>query len=179
MSVQTEIFNDFKYSPYPLVEYLSDNKIYTKYASGDYDNFGILLQPFENILPGRFIRIGGLALHKYQIDYVDEILPPEVIGLCEELNYDFNLFKELGYKIKSKEFKLMFVSITKPSVIESDDQQSKSNPVSFDNYLSKWIEKANKTRANKGMGPLDKDKLVNYWKKKKFMVNEFKVFNFI
>ncbi len=165
MSAQTENSNNFQYSPYSLVEYLSDNKIYTKYASGDYDNYGVLLQPFENILPGRFIRIGGLGVNKYQIDYVDEILPPEVIGLCEELNYDFNLFKELGYKIKSKEFKLMFVSISKPSVTESDKQQSESNPVSFDDYLSKWIEKANKIRDNKGMRPLDKDKLVNYWKK--------------
>ncbi len=165
MSVQTEDSNNFKYSPYSLVEYLCDNNMYDKYASGDYDNFGVLLKPFENILPGRFIRIGGIGLNKFQIDYVDDILPPEVIGLCENLDYDFNLFKELGYKIKSKEFKLMFVSISKPLVTESEEQHSESNPVSFDDYLSQWIEKTNKTRANRGMGPLDKDNLVNSWKK--------------
>ncbi len=165
MSVQTENPNNFQYSPYPLVEYLCNNKIYDKHASGDYDNFGILLRPFENILPGRFIRIGGLGVNKYQIDYVDEILPPEVIGLCENLDYDFNLFRELGYKIKSKEIKLMFVSISNPSDNNSNEKQTSTDPVSFDDYLSKWIVKANKTRANKGMAPLNKDNLVNYWKK--------------
>jgi hypothetical protein len=165
MSAQTENSNNFQYSPYSLVEYLSDNKIYTKYASGDYDNFGILLQPFENILPGRFIRIGGIGLNKYQIDYVDEILQPEVIGLCEALNYDFNLFKELGYKIKSKQIKIMFVTIANPSNIESGEKQTEPNPVSFDDYVTNWVEKTNKIRGNKGMGPLDKDKLINYWKK--------------
>ncbi len=161
MSVQTENANNFQYSPYPLVEYLCNNKIYNKYASGDYDNFGILLKPFENILPGRFIRIGGIGLNKFQIDYVDDILPPEVIGLCVDLDCDFNLFKKLGYKIKSKEIKLMFVSISTPS----DTESTETNPVSFDDYLSKWIEQANKTRANKGMGPLNKNNLVSSWKK--------------
>ncbi len=165
MSVQTDDSNNFKYSPYPLVEYLSDNNIYDKHASGDYDNFGILLQPFENILPGRFIRIGGLGFNKFQIDYVDELLPPEVIGLCEELNYDFNLFKELGYKIKSKQVKIMFVSISNPLNTASEEKQSEKTTVSFDDYVTNWVEKTNKIRLNKGMGPLNKEKLINHWKK--------------
>ena len=61
----------------------------------------------------------------------------------------------------------MFVSISNPSDNNSNEKQTSAgtNPVSFDDYLSKWIVKANKTRADKGMGPLNKDNLVNYWKK--------------
>ena len=84
------------HSPYPLVESLVTNGNYEKYGSGDYDSYGKLLKPFANIEPERLLKITSFEPNKFQIDYVDEKLPPEVIGLFMDLDCDFNFFKTLG-----------------------------------------------------------------------------------
>ncbi len=169
MSKPCENLNDFVLeqdsevpfnSPNSLVTYLVENKIYDSYASGDYDNFGVLIKTFADIQPGCLVRITSIDKNKFQIDYVDEKLPPEVIGLFIDTDCNMNLLKKLGYKINSKKVKMALLTLTIPP---QDNQNSINKLVSYNDFLTNWIEETNNKRILKGMKPVTKEQMVRHW----------------
>lgn len=149
--------NQVNLNPYPLVNYMVENKIYEKYSSGDYDNYGILLKPFENIQAGSFIKITGLDQNKFQIDYVCGKIPAEVLGLffAKDCQY-FNMFKKIGYTTGTKEIKM---EITSTDV--SKYQNLDNEIISFDDYLAEWISQL-KNNSDKKIK--SKEEFIKGWK---------------
>ena len=75
------------------------------------------------------------------------------------LDCDFNFFTTIGYHIKTKQIKMVLMTLSTPQV-----EPITNPPVSFDNYLNVWIDKTNEKRKIKQLAPMNKDNLINEWR---------------
>jgi hypothetical protein len=81
----------------PLLHYLKNIKIYDSHSSGNYEDYGILIESIFGIPAGRFVKIETINELEFVITYIVEDIGKIEIKMMENSDYDMRVFEKLGY----------------------------------------------------------------------------------